>query len=460
MNDNQQAFGPETSGDGTAPTPISTPAPLPPTPVSLPTPAPTPPSAPPSSIPGRPPPPLSESPSWVEQVKSVIGILLLLCVIGLSGWVSVEVIARVPLLQEGLQARGSTYTPEALRKEIEITRTNLALPDQDASPFSRLHPLQPLVNTLATYGVSVSISADSTLPSWLFGYSNSPPATPLTLDAKVKGRLNRLGEELTLPMSARADLYRTLQRARADAEFVKTALVERTVQDYRADVSPNGAADTARTLFNRHVILYYNRARAVNAYYSQCAAGMVFYDGTLIRTANEILRYLPTIPGDLKIDFSVSPDVYISCTRGKMESGSMEGIGLPVVAKDPASRWDNGLIGVLVGGRLDRLDFVLIIGMLGLGVLGASASQLIRADEGNRVNALVSANMVGIMVRGITATLVVYLGVSCGLVVFSNGGAQANPYALLLGCFIASVFSENVWAWARKLIGERLGAVT
>lgn len=421
------------------------------------------------------PPPPAPTPNPVKQGLSLI---FLSFVIIVSGWISVEVIAQIPLLQEGALVRGSTYSPESLRKELEATRANMTLPEGDTSPFSRVNPLQPLINLLGTYGVTVSVTSDSTVPGWLTGYVNAAPQSPKHLSEKDRESATRLAELLVLPLTARTDLYRMLQRARSDAEFIKTTVLERTVQEYRAEASLNGMADDARSEFNGFITTFYDRAQAINVSYAECVQEISRYDQLLSEVSAEVSKRLSS--GDpMEFPVSLPSSILRTCSRSNMDpignetkASRSEAEATPpaVTAFDPVDTTGEanetsgrspafdggGLIRFMFGNRPQRLDLILIIGMMALGVLGASASQLIRSEDGKRIEMLASADMVGVMVRGVTATLVVYLGVSCGLIVFTTGDAQANPYALLLGCFIASVFSELVWTWAREVVGEKL----
>ena len=41
--------------------------------------------------------------------------------------------------------------------------------------------------------------------------------------------------------------------------------------------------------------------------------------------------------------------------------------------------------------------------------------------------------------------------------VFSTDGDNLNPYILFFTCLVASVFSEDVWSWARTKLNQNLG---
>jgi hypothetical protein len=66
------------------------------------------------------------------------------------------------------------------------------------------------------------------------------------------------------------------------------------------------------------------------------------------------------------------------------------------------------------------------------------------------------SNLAGVVIRGLSAAIVVFLAVEGGLAIFSSGSGAPNPYVLLLTCLVASVFSEVVWDWAREKLREKL----
>jgi hypothetical protein len=112
-----------------------------------------------------------------------------------------------------------------------------------------------------------------------------------------------------------------------------------------------------------------------------------------------------------------------------------------------------GPFGLVAGWLLqtESLSLVLVVSLLGFGLLGASASTIIRSHgtapppEGQP---LVPA-LLSVIVRGLSAAIVVFLVVEGGLSVFAAGQSEPNPYVLMLTCLIASVFSEPVWEGAR-----------
>ena len=60
-----------------------------------------------------------------------------------------------------------------------------------------------------------------------------------------------------------------------------------------------------------------------------------------------------------------------------------------------------------------------------------------------------------IVFQGLGATLIVYLAGVGGLGAVSTTAPELDPYVLMLGCFTAAVFSDDVWRWARDWVQKQ-----
>ncbi|WP_020656078.1 hypothetical protein [Massilia niastensis] len=90
----------------------------------------------------------------------------------------------------------------------------------------------------------------------------------------------------------------------------------------------------------------------------------------------------------------------------------------------------------------------LITGMLGFGLLGAAIATFVRGGQ-QRGKVSLTAEVTSVLIRGLSAAVVVFLAVKGGLAVFSTGDAEPNAYVVFLTCLVGAVFSEDVWTWAR-----------
>jgi hypothetical protein len=104
-------------------------------------------------------------------------------------------------------------------------------------------------------------------------------------------------------------------------------------------------------------------------------------------------------------------------------------------------------------------DLTLIVGMLGFGLFGAAISSFVK-EQSRRVLSEPpidsNVNISSVMVRGLSAAVVVFLAVKGGLAIFTVGSQDPNAYVLFFACLVGAVFSEKVWGWASKIIEQKL----
>jgi len=102
--------------------------------------------------------------------------------------------------------------------------------------------------------------------------------------------------------------------------------------------------------------------------------------------------------------------------------------------------------------------FALIVGLLGFGLLGAAAATYLQqsSKDGNPLD--ISFHEVGrIIIKGITASVVVFLAVKGGLAIFgADDEEDINAYVLFFAVLVAAVYSDAVWAWARTKLLDLL----
>ncbi|MGC2238082.1 MAG: hypothetical protein WA584_18115 [Pyrinomonadaceae bacterium] len=129
-----------------------------------------------------------------------------------------------------------------------------------------------------------------------------------------------------------------------------------------------------------------------------------------------------------------------------------------------------GIFGFVAGWLLktESLPLALITGLIGFGLLGSACSTFIReritqpgatppsAPVITKPVGLLVSDLTAVIIRGLSAAIVVFLAVEGGLAIFAAGGGEPNPYVLLLTCLVAAVFSETIWSWAEKELIRRL----
>ena len=103
--------------------------------------------------------------------------------------------------------------------------------------------------------------------------------------------------------------------------------------------------------------------------------------------------------------------------------------------------------------KTESMSLALIVGLFGFGLLGAIGSSFIRqkitTDRPDQIEDYVP-NLPVVLISGLSSAIVVFLAVKGAIVVFATKDANLNPYILFSTCLVAAVYSEDIWAWARK----------
>jgi hypothetical protein len=113
-----------------------------------------------------------------------------------------------------------------------------------------------------------------------------------------------------------------------------------------------------------------------------------------------------------------------------------------------------GLIGDWTGWLVnpEQLPVVIIVGLVGFSLLGATVSRVVRAQQESQTAGLTFDDLLTVITGGTTAALVVFLGAYGGLALLGTTSGDPNPYVVFITCLIGAVYSEDVWSWARKRI--------
>ncbi len=104
--------------------------------------------------------------------------------------------------------------------------------------------------------------------------------------------------------------------------------------------------------------------------------------------------------------------------------------------------------------KTQSIALATIAGMLGAGLLGSALAGVRAAAATSEV--LVD-DLGRVLIRGFSAAILVYMAFKAGLVIVSfNDQSEPNPYVLLVVCFVATVFNEDVWRSAGQQLGTYL----
>jgi hypothetical protein len=141
--------------------------------------------------------------------------------------------------------------------------------------------------------------------------------------------------------------------------------------------------------------------------------------------------------------------------HGAVESCAFRGLQEPVPLRGNIENYV-GSFGVAISWllRSESQPLVLIVGLLGFGLLGAACSTFVRevSRRSDGEGALVE-DLAGVVIRGVSAAVVVFLAVYGGLAIFGTN-AEPNPYVVLFTCLVGAVFSDTVWDWAQSRLQD------
>jgi hypothetical protein len=107
----------------------------------------------------------------------------------------------------------------------------------------------------------------------------------------------------------------------------------------------------------------------------------------------------------------------------------------------------------------DSIPLVIIIGLVGFSLLGATISRVVRAGTGDGFRGLSITDLLVVVAGGTTAAMVVFLASYGGLSIVGDARTDPDPYVVFIACLLAAVFSEDVWVAFRARFQQQLQAV-
>jgi hypothetical protein len=103
----------------------------------------------------------------------------------------------------------------------------------------------------------------------------------------------------------------------------------------------------------------------------------------------------------------------------------------------------------------ESMPLALITGLVGFGLFGALVSSLIRKPSADPTE----SDLLGVVARGVSAAIVVFLAAYGGIAIVAQAqaGGDPNPYVVFVTCLVGAVFSDIVWAKAKRRFAEENG---
>jgi len=99
------------------------------------------------------------------------------------------------------------------------------------------------------------------------------------------------------------------------------------------------------------------------------------------------------------------------------------------------------------------MDVIMIAGMLGFGMFGASLSTVIVQTGQGTPNSFAS-NLMRVVLKGFAAAIIIFLASKAGIAAFNNGSNDPNPYVLFFTCMGGAIFSDRIWDWVKSHISS------
>lgn len=186
---------------------------------------------------------------------------------------------------------------------------------------------------------------------------------------------------------------------------------------------------------------------------SRCQAAITSFTFVSFQTLDGLrLAVEATAPQDTFVTSSeTGPQNYAAYELGR-RACQQDDSDRPTIPQRPAFSSALGAIGSWTRWLLDtgQMPVVIITGLVGFSLLGATVSRAVRANDENLKAGLTLDDLLSVVAGGMTAAVVVFLAAYGGLAVLGSSGSDPNPYVVFFTCLIGAVYSEDVWSWARK----------
>jgi hypothetical protein len=404
---------------------------------------------------------------------SAVRNLLFFLILGLGAYLSIAAIAAIPSLQEesteteavgvtrlkgqleGLQGQFANNVSEELvaddpfetveiflndrMEELKKQEIASAQPNNGTTAGNQPVPATPVRNTS-----SQPIESAREGPSQENG-TKTDNATQQFLAENIKSTLNaqRLNRHQLL------GLYRTMiSRAKGELQVA----VNKGVAQYSANIGRKGHRERARHFLD--ITNWYDeRSSYFTRDLNNCSSFISFMDVLWKSWADRLRDDLATRPNSQP---DLGPKDYFAEAIPVCQIREKE-YDIAVPDRQPLG-FDLGAFRYLVGWLLktESLALALITGLFGFGLLGSACSTFVREREQKRIFGtnpdIIVEDLTGVVIRGVSAAIVVFLAVEGGLAIFASPNSQPNSYVLLLTCLVAAVFSEVIWTWAQSWI--------
>jgi hypothetical protein len=371
-------------------------------------------------------------------VSNVSLVILLL----FAAYLSIAAIVAVPILQQQTGVF-QEVSEENLRAQLdgEMNRFSLKYPDE----LGLSDPLRDIREIIESQtDIAESASLTTTLP-----ISPTAPAAPRSLSTTSNAPTVWLIQDINRIDSDRARLTTQWTTLNSSVKDQLISAKEQAITAYRIGNLDRLGSEENFEHFIRINGWFNQQIATGDAALNRCRQAINTYESEAYRWNLAAAAELQT--GNFYVGYAVSELYYHVTSSCNLDQLSIDNNPPQRPAFGSSLR---GPFGPVASWLLqsESLSLALITGMLGFGLLGAAFASFVRErDDRKRGDPLVQ-DLPRFVIRGFSATIVVFLAVKGGLIIFASTDSEPNPYTLFFICLVAAVFSENIWAWAEETL--------
>jgi len=358
---------------------------------------------------------------WYDAARAVVPVvpvtvwqrLAFTILVLVSFYLGLCALLAIPLFQD--KSRSQQLTVEALGKALDV---NIIKPEQ----FDQIFPDPPALR------------------------EPTPPKTTETNANEVMTIF--FNSEIQKQKETWQDLKKAWSALRATAKDGPAAWRDQAMTTFANGLEAGVGKKPTAKHYNDLFLWHQEQSQLTREALSQCQTAITSF----VFTASQISDGLRMATEGATSAAVYDPVVYQALQLQKGVSGVCKPIRYEATPQRPSIAVSLGPIGSWTHWLLDteQMPVVIIVGLVGFSLLGATVSRAVRATGEKLTASLTLDDLLVVIAGGMTAAVVVFLAAYGGLAVLGNAGGDPNPYVVFVTCLIGAVYSEDVWSWARK----------
>jgi hypothetical protein len=314
-------------------------------------------------------------------------------ILGLAGYLSIGAIAAISVLQNPTTVTENVSATK-LKEDLEFERQNSEISINDSPPKDS--PFSDLKKALENESDQGIRNVESAVIDW----NTTRDATLTKYEKHVTGLMKKRDDNLSLAVTN----YQVENMDRKGG---------REAGRYYLDLK-NWYSDSLETM-KQEIAIYTNNLKSLETFWKDLASRMLEVlheqNGETAQSRTE------RISKDLNSQIGSSYN-NLSAILPEIEPRPHVDESLPQ-RKTLGS--DLGIFSLLASWilRTESMPLALIVGMVGFGLLGSASSTFIREHANRKSSQPLVSNLIGVVIRGVTAAILFFLAVEGGLLIFS-----------------------------------------